>query len=62
MPFESERFPNEYHGSGCTLASAIAGFCAQDYSLKEAVNEAIHFTSLALKECIQYWTWPINSR
>jgi hypothetical protein len=30
-------------------SSSIAGFCAQDYSLKEAVNEAIHFTSLALK-------------
>ena len=44
IPFESERLPNAYHGSGCTLDSAIAGFCAQDYLLKEAVNEAIHFT------------------
>lgn len=49
IPFESERLIDQYHGSGCTLASSIAGFCAQDYSLKEAVNEAIHFTSLALK-------------
>jgi hydroxymethylpyrimidine/phosphomethylpyrimidine kinase len=49
IPYETERFFDEYHGSGCTLASAIAGFCAQDYSLEEAVNEAMHFTSLALK-------------
>lgn len=49
IPLESERLLDEYHGSGCTLGAAIAGFCAQDYSLKEAINEAIHFTSLALK-------------
>ena len=49
VPFETERFFDEYHGSGCTLASAVAGFYAQGYSLREAVFEAVSFTSLALK-------------
>ncbi len=49
VPFKTERFFDEYHGSGCTLASAVAGFYAQGYSLREAVFEAVSFTSLALK-------------
>jgi hydroxymethylpyrimidine/phosphomethylpyrimidine kinase len=36
------------HGTGCTLASAIAAFLAKQYSLKEAIQEAKFFLHLAL--------------
>ncbi len=36
------------HGTGCTLASAIAAFLAKKYPLKEAINEAKLFLHSAL--------------
>ncbi len=39
-----ERLPYSYHGSGCTLASAIAAFIAQGLSPLKAVTEAQQFT------------------
>jgi hydroxymethylpyrimidine/phosphomethylpyrimidine kinase len=36
------------HGTGCTLASAIAAFLAKDYPLKEAIKEAKLFLHSAL--------------
>jgi hydroxymethylpyrimidine/phosphomethylpyrimidine kinase len=39
-----ERLPGIYHGSGCTLASAIAALLAQDVALPEAVREAQEYT------------------
>ena len=53
VPFETERFFGQYHGSGCTLAAAVAGFCAQEYPLREAAYEAVSFTSLALKNAFE---------
>ena len=38
------RLPAEYHGSGCTLASALATRLAQGVEVAEAVREAQHFT------------------
>ncbi|HEY0665462.1 MAG TPA: hydroxymethylpyrimidine/phosphomethylpyrimidine kinase [Gallionella sp.] len=38
------RLPGIYHGSGCTLASAIAALIAQDVSVPEAVKEAQEYT------------------
>lgn len=38
------RLPNEYHGSGCTLASAIAGQLAYKKSIEKAVEEGLRFT------------------
>ena len=38
--FSWERLPDEYHGSGCTLASAIAALVAQGLDAFNAVNEA----------------------
>lgn len=38
--FSWERLPHEYHGSGCTLASAIAALIAQGLDPFNAVNEA----------------------
>jgi hydroxymethylpyrimidine/phosphomethylpyrimidine kinase len=43
-----ERLPGEYHGSGCTLASAIAARLAHGDAPEEAVREAQHFTWHAL--------------
>ena len=39
-----ERLPGSYHGSGCTLASAIAGTLANGVGLAEAVREAQEYT------------------
>ena len=38
-----ERLPAMYHGSGCTLASAIAGLLAQGLSMEDACMEAQEF-------------------
>jgi hydroxymethylpyrimidine/phosphomethylpyrimidine kinase len=43
-PFYWDRLPGNYHGSGCTLTSAIAGYYAQGLSLEVAVEEAQNFT------------------
>ena len=48
-----KRLPNEYHGSGCTLASAIAAYVAQGLSLKKAVEEGQDFTWHTLDSAIQ---------
>lgn len=39
-----ERLPDIYHGSGCTLASAIAALLAQDVDVADAVREAQEYT------------------
>ncbi len=41
---EWERLPGSYHGSGCTLASAIAANLAWGQPLPEAVRAAQHYT------------------
>jgi hydroxymethylpyrimidine/phosphomethylpyrimidine kinase len=41
---EWERLPGSYHGSGCTLASAIAGCIAGGASVEEAVRDAQDYT------------------
>ena len=43
------RLPGSYHGSGCTLASAIAAMLANGLDLPEAVREAQDYTWQALK-------------
>ncbi|WP_085317663.1 bifunctional hydroxymethylpyrimidine kinase/phosphomethylpyrimidine kinase [Derxia lacustris] len=45
---EWERLPGTYHGSGCTLASAIAALLGQGMALPDAVREAQEFTWAAL--------------
>jgi len=47
--FTWERLPNSYHGSGCTLASAIAALLAQGLEPFTAIHEAQEFTWQALK-------------
>ena len=43
------RLPGIYHGSGCTLASAIAALLANGLPIEEAVKEAQEFTWQALQ-------------
>ncbi len=44
-----DRLPGSYHGSGCTLTSAIAACLAHGLSMQEAVQEAQEFTWQTLK-------------
>ena len=43
------RLPGSYHGSGCTLASAIAATIARGLDISEAVREAQDYTWQSLK-------------
>ncbi|QDQ26957.1 hydroxymethylpyrimidine/phosphomethylpyrimidine kinase [Chitinimonas arctica] len=44
-----ERLPASYHGSGCTLASAVAAFLANGMEMSQAVREAQDYTWHTLK-------------
>ena len=44
-----QRLPGNYHGSGCTLASAIAATIANGLSIAEGVKDAQEYTWQALK-------------
>ncbi len=44
------RLPGTYHGSGCTLASAIAAMLANGLDLPDAVREAQEYTWQTLKK------------
>jgi hydroxymethylpyrimidine/phosphomethylpyrimidine kinase len=44
-----ERLPGTYHGSGCTLAAAVAATLANGLSISEAVRDAQEYTWHALK-------------
>jgi len=43
------RLPNTYHGSGCTLASALAATIANGVDMQEAVRDAQEYTWQSLK-------------
>jgi hydroxymethylpyrimidine/phosphomethylpyrimidine kinase len=47
------RLPGSYHGSGCTLASAIAAYLAKGRSVPEAVREAQDFTWRSLAAALR---------
>ncbi len=44
-----ERLPGQYHGSGCTLASALAGLLAQGEDPRSAARQAQEYTWEALR-------------
>ena len=44
VPSAWPRLPNDYHGSGCTLASAITGRLAHHEELETAVEQGLRFT------------------
>lgn len=51
ISFQSEKVnsPNT-HGTGCTLSSAIAAFVSQGYSLPEAIRQAKHYVTEAIRQ------------
>lgn len=49
LALDWNRLSGSYHGSGCTLASAIAALLAQGLDMEEAVKAAQEFTYEALK-------------
>ena len=51
--FSWDRLPHEYHGSGCTLASAIAALIAQGLDPFNAVNEAQDYSWNTLKHAFK---------
>ncbi len=48
-PFRWQRLPHEYHGSGCTLAAAVAAYLARGANPMAAAHEAQRFTWHALE-------------
>ncbi|MDH5472084.1 MAG: hydroxymethylpyrimidine/phosphomethylpyrimidine kinase [Gammaproteobacteria bacterium] len=48
--FTYARLPNEFHGSGCTLASAIAGLIAQGNEPVSAIHTALDYTYKTLQQ------------
>lgn len=48
-----ERLPGSYHGSGCTLASAIAANLAHGMGIVDAVREAQEFTWQTLSQAFR---------
>jgi len=51
--FDWERLPGIYHGSGCTLAAAVAALLAQGKNIDEAVEHAQQYCWNTLKHGIQ---------
>ena len=47
------KLPGSYHGSGCTLASAVAAGLARGKALEAAVDAAQHYTWNALQRAFQ---------
>jgi hydroxymethylpyrimidine/phosphomethylpyrimidine kinase len=47
--FVCKRLPGSYHGSGCTLAAALASELARGFSVHDATARAIGFTQRALE-------------
>lgn len=47
--FRWERLPGAFHGSGCTLAGALAGLLAQGREIFGAVHQAQQYTHEALR-------------
>jgi len=48
--FPCKRLEGEFHGSGCTLASAIAGLLAQDIDIIDACRHAQEYTWASLQK------------
>ncbi|MDC0183042.1 hydroxymethylpyrimidine/phosphomethylpyrimidine kinase [Nitrosomonadales bacterium] len=49
IPYHWDRLPGNFHGSGCTLTSAISAYYALGLTIEDAIEEAQYFTWQALK-------------
>jgi hydroxymethylpyrimidine/phosphomethylpyrimidine kinase len=54
QPLEWPRLPHSYHGSGCTLASAIAARIALGQPLQQAASEAQEYTWQSLERANRF--------
>lgn len=52
--FHYERLPGRFHGSGCTLSSAIAADLARGESLESAVMNGLDYTWHCLREAHEF--------
>lgn len=57
-PFNSPRLPHHYHGSGCTLSSAITTRIAQGAPLQQAIMDGLAFT----RESLQHGSQPAEGQ
>ena len=55
--FSYQKLPHQYHGSGCTLASAICCHLARNIDVAAACQKALDFTDAALR-C----AYPLNEQ
>jgi hydroxymethylpyrimidine/phosphomethylpyrimidine kinase len=53
LTWTCQRLPGSYHGSGCTLASALAGRLALGEALQSAVRSALDYTWRTLRDAEQ---------
>jgi len=51
--FRWTRLPHQYHGSGCTLASALAAYLAKNNSIQDAAKKAQTYTDSALRHAVK---------
>lgn len=51
--YACERLPGSYHGSGCTLTSAIAACIAHGLGMEEAIAEAQEYTWQSLRHAFR---------
>lgn len=51
--YQWDRLPGNYHGSGCTLSSAIAANLAKDFAIDTAIEQAQEYTWQSLKHGIK---------
>ena len=61
--FKMERYPGEYHGTGCTLSSAVACRLATGMDIRNAVRSAQKFTHSAVQYAHDFgWHQRIPNR
>jgi hydroxymethylpyrimidine/phosphomethylpyrimidine kinase len=46
--FTYKKLPGQYHGSGCTLSSAIAALVAKNIPIEDACKKALDYTYQSL--------------
>jgi len=51
--FKWQRLAHQYHGSGCTLASALTAFLVQGNSVEEAIVKSQKYTDTALRQAVK---------